>query len=612
MSLLTLGMTADAAAAHRHEFSPTQTPTSPSFFNAIPFIRASAPDYFKSTPRRPTIVLEEPEDVEEIQQGLRGLVAATTTKDALVEEQPEEEPTVEILTPAKQRAPRLKTIYQLGYPPPSQANHRHHLSLLKAKSAPLVQFQRLSNVPRPVPVYDLVSASTASSILGRHSLKQYTPPVDLVLMDSEQYDDDDDDNESGGSSEKEKAAKRNVVAGLSFKEAKKDTPSIGMVQLRYGLTWDVKKLNSSGYEFTFVDENDHGIKRTARWVKRASRSRRATHTEGTIAAGDAVTRPPREDRFIFSVLSSESRKHPILASMTRQRLEIHDQFTASTELSRPSSPTRNDSFQSSNSADSVPSLNSFNDSQQIVGIPADQLRLFIYATAAWVAMQESFDQTFRGEVRSEASSNRCCSPISLSRPSSPAILTRGITHLGHGSRTGTPQTPTTPTTAQRSNSTASPGASRIIPRRWTGDFHQRSASIGLEQSLSIASIVLPAKEDAIDPPLMSAPIQPTYTPTVQLQQQQQQQQQPPLSRHSISFADSTPQVIAPPFRPVRNSLMGPPPRAADLERDIILDRGMMERGLDGTVGEERGLKRKKSSVKRLVGWCRRKIGTAKS
>ncbi|RPA74621.1 hypothetical protein BJ508DRAFT_33482 [Ascobolus immersus RN42] len=521
MSLL-LGMPADAAAHHRHEFSPTSpsqlTPTTTSFFAQLSFIR-TVPEY-SLCPRRPTIVLEEPEPPSTA----LGLVPTSPANPDNDDEDEEDHQVV--ITPPKRTTPKLKTISQLAYPPP------HSLTLLKSKAPPLVQFQRLSSVPRPVPVYDLVGASTAASLLGRTALRAY-PGAELVLVDSEQYDDLDSDT-----SDTDKPA-RSVVAGLSF-TTKKDSPSLGQVTMQYGLTWDVKKI-PSGFEFTLLDELT-STKRTARWVRRSSK-RRQTLSSPT----DVLTRP--EDRYIFSVLSSSSRKHPILATLTRRRLELHDSPLRSSEESRPTSPlvTPSDEFPSTTS------LSTTTTSSDSAGIPQEQLRTLIYATAAFVAISEQFSASHRDEVRM---------PTSPSRPTSP-LLARGLTHLGHCS--------SPPATPPPRSATVGPGVMRAN-RRWTGDFPQRSASASIEASLA----ALTGRDEGVeDPPIEPAPgflpRRPTglTIPTGET----------PV-RHSISLAEpSTPVAVAPVFKMTRASM---PPPARQTE-EVLMD-GEEDGEGEGVIG----------------------------
>lgn len=123
----------------------------------------------------------------------------------------------------------------------------------------------------------------------------------------------------------------------------------------------------------------------------------------------------REDgkRFTFSVIDPTTRRHPVVASMTRNQLEVHDKYSLPTRSGTgPTTPTSGTSVISDASDAEVPL------DANLVTLD-DGLRTLIIITGIWVAFREGWSDNLRyGDSVSAAGSKSTMSPTA-SRHASP-------------------------------------------------------------------------------------------------------------------------------------------------------------------------------------------------
>lgn len=367
MSFLTL-FTADAAAAHGHEFSK-----SASAGRVLPAMRRNS-----GKDRTPSG-----------QYRLTPIPSAASTivfEDPLATPPP---PPPSMQTEMQKKSPRTKTLYHLAQPPPG--SNLLHMHSLKPSRNLVVQLQRLSNTARPVPVLDVLPASIfASSRLKATCGKFFKNGVgtqDLVYLTSEEYGEDRDENEDEAS---DTLNSRRIVASISqnYKKAAGDTPRAPAIRLDSGSPWEVSQTNVGGYEFSA--RQDDGSMATARWNPRPQ-SRRTSRGD---TAGDG--------KFQFSLVSPESRRHPIIATLGKQTIEINDQYpTHSPPVgSRPASAgtSHTDSRSSSPTASrDTPTLASSPSSsiafERTYAKTPEHIRTLILVSGTWVALREGLATT---------------------------------------------------------------------------------------------------------------------------------------------------------------------------------------------------------------------------
>lgn len=326
MSFLTL-FTADAAAAHGHEFSRS-----------------------KSTPLQMSHQTHK--------------LSATASLPPLS--------VIEILPPPPRKLLRSKTSYYLAQPPPGS----HHSS-----GSLVVQLQKLSNITRPIPTFDVLPASVFAPRLKRKVGKFFNHGVgmqDLVFLTSEDFEDDDEESLSS----------RHMVASVSVENKKVHGEEgkgqkITVIRLDSGPQWEISQTSSGGYEF--VAHEDTGNMLVARWNPKSANPRRRSYQTQISDSGD-----DGEKKFQFSLVDLNSKKHPILGHLTKQTIEINDHYSlpstsspltspiATPPQSRPGSPV-NPSFLGSTPRPV---------DEKIMVKTSDHVRALMLVSGIWVALRE--------------------------------------------------------------------------------------------------------------------------------------------------------------------------------------------------------------------------------
>ncbi|KAK4864900.1 hypothetical protein LT330_001523 [Penicillium expansum] len=391
--LLNLGLTADAAAAHAPESQPSGCPLySPtSLLSALPLLNS-----FYSPLRLPDGSTDCP--------GLVSAMVMSPIESASDSGEPSKESAVVTRPRAARsttgRKSRPKTSYQFAHP---AAHARHKRLRLRPKL--LLQLQQVSQTPRPLPVVDILPSTSYLPLLARkfpaiYRTRNGLGPYDLIVVLSEQYDRTVGSiPEKRVSSEDEDEDHREVVATICQKH-EEDARLKGKVEicLNFGPVWEASPLPSGSYEF--VAQTDNGVQ-IMRWALRCGRSRRMTTPAGTQSREDGK-------RFTFSVIDPTTRRHPVLASMTRNQLEINDEYsTAIWSGTGPTTPNSGMSVVSDASDGETPLDGS------LVTLD-DGLRTLIIITGIWVAFREGWSDNFRyGDLVSSPSTKSTMSPTSV-------------------------------------------------------------------------------------------------------------------------------------------------------------------------------------------------------
>ncbi|RPB23272.1 hypothetical protein L211DRAFT_281960 [Terfezia boudieri ATCC MYA-4762] len=365
MSFLTLGLTADAAAAHRHEFS-SATSTITSTYNGR-FVGSRAPSRTPSG----TIPLQSLTSI--ISHSSSTLDAASQASQAASERES---------TP-KPRQSRTKTTYHLAAPPPSNHINRIH-SVVRPGRSLILQLQRLSAFTRPLPSYDVIPAlAFATKPKRKRPINFRTLGLhDLVILSSEEYTDQNDDDEN----EDEDLSHRIFVASISpiTRKDREDDSVKALIEFPGGVVWEASQKPNGSYEFMCRQEN--GETSVARWILRVPNSRRKSSQ--TMTPGrETRSAVQGEKKFQFSMINASTRRHPILATMAGQRIDINDQYSASTNVcSRPGSPSGFSRFD----AMSTHSLSDY-EAEKVLIQTEEHIKTLIVVTGTWVTLREGFN-----------------------------------------------------------------------------------------------------------------------------------------------------------------------------------------------------------------------------
>lgn len=413
--LLNLGLTADAAAAHSTDSTSPQpdtpsAPSSPSCYTAgfllpaLPFLGT----LYSPSPKQ----IDGPVQPAESSSAPAMSPVAVTPREGESSQTPTPPPTLaqpRVSSYTNRKPTRPKTSYQLAHP----ASHARH-KRLRLRPRLLLQLQQVSQTPRPLPILDILPSTIYNSLLagkfpalfrGRNGLG----PNDLVIVMSELYERTVSSiPEKAPKSEAENHDHREVVATIC-QMLQEDAHLKGKAEicLNFGPIWEATPLPSGSYEF--VARTQNGL-RVMRWALRAGKSRRSSSVH-------PVTQPREEGkRFTFSVIDPQTRRHPVIASMTRNQLEIFEEYSAVARSNTgPTTPTSAMSVISDLSDAEAPI-----EPNDVVTLD-DGLRTLIITTSIWVAFREGWSPNFSyRDPLSSSNGKPIISPAS-SRNGSPAV-----------------------------------------------------------------------------------------------------------------------------------------------------------------------------------------------
>ncbi|KAH0361311.1 hypothetical protein KCU65_g8819, partial [Aureobasidium melanogenum] len=304
----------------------------------------------------------------------------------------------------RKRSSRPKTSYSIAHAPP-KGSGRHKIHV---RAKPLLQLHQLSHSSRPMPAYELLPSAIFSPSLSRAISKTFRTrhglcPADLAIVKAENYHQHE-------ASPKEEDESRDVLA-LVCKGRKGDgnTTSKARLFLEDGSEWEAYPLPNGGYEFFSTDA--HGLGMTARWVLRRPKARRSqSASDMTMSWG--TDNANQNKKFNFSTISTNSRRHPVIASLTNTSLEINDSYTVPSPLAP--SPEMSDHEQEGAVQDAG------TPSEPI--ITTQSLKTLITATAVWVTLREGWCPGYRyDDIMLRSPSLRLnTSPIKTSLDLSPA------------------------------------------------------------------------------------------------------------------------------------------------------------------------------------------------
>ncbi|KAI9825462.1 MAG: hypothetical protein M1832_001192 [Thelocarpon impressellum] len=281
---------------------------------------------------------------------------------------------------------RPKTSFHLAQPPPAII-HRQRLHI---RPKLLLQLQRLSSTARPSPTFDVLPSTLFAPRLARRFPKLFTGkdglgPNDLVVVGSEGYRPAQAAAADGHvHADLEADEDRHVIATIC-QPRKEDVAGHGRAEMRMseGRVWEASSLSTGGYQLVAADA--HGLKTTARWVRRP-----AGRPRGSTAA------PGEQDRrFSFSIIDPRSRRHPIIATMTRSTIEILDTYPSSWPPDGSSPPPTPFGSLPESAGARHSSVSAAEPGERLL-VPTDEsLRDLILVSGIWVAFREGWSQNFR-------------------------------------------------------------------------------------------------------------------------------------------------------------------------------------------------------------------------
>ena len=231
---------------------------------------------------------------------------------------------------------------------------------------------------RPVPTLDVVPSSLFGQLpvtrrFTNSNTRERPGATDLIIVPSESYETCGGGDDKSLSSDEGDNDQRRPIARLC-KSRKDDRGTRGVVEIYLGkeARWEVTPLLQGGYEFVATDE--HGVRLCVRWILRTKGNRQNSNFASGGGAGD-------DRRFTFSVIDPRTRRHPIIAWMSRTGIDILDQYLPSV-ASRVASSAR-----STVSGHVEPSPEN-----QLLVDTDDSLRTLVITTGLWIAFRETWSE----------------------------------------------------------------------------------------------------------------------------------------------------------------------------------------------------------------------------
>ena len=281
----------------------------------------------------------------------------------------------------RRRSTRTSTAFHLAHPAPTLTQKQR---LLHIRPRLLLQLQRLSAESRPKPAIDVLPSTVIVPRLIKKFPRMFRGKAalganDVMVVKSEEYCTSDDHSVETTDSDEEGLANRDLMAVIC-QVGKSSGGSRGLAEivLSDGSVWLATPLPNGLYEFTTLDERGNRIK--ARWVRR-------THRRSTVDSTDA-----NFFKYAFSIIDPNSRRHPIMASITNYTLDIPDTYTSvSSTASKypPTSPLRgiSDEPQLNFGAEPHP--------QRTTHIIDENMKTLIQVTGIWVALRQGLSPYFK-------------------------------------------------------------------------------------------------------------------------------------------------------------------------------------------------------------------------
>jgi hypothetical protein len=283
------------------------------------------------------------------------------------------------------RASRSKTVFQIAQPPPSKKSRTR-----LRRPRILLQLQQLSEHRRPLPILDVLPSSYFAPRLAQRfprifKGKNSLGPNDVIVTNSSSSGGVSRAGRDTGLSSDDEACDSREVVGTICRQTRKPQADIASASteicLDQGLVWKATPLPRGGYEFNATGADGSPLQ--ARWVRRDRPHRRRSLPDATSEVAK---------RFTFSILNPSARRHPVIASMTTESIEVHDQYPAAVPQNTPQlAPTSPVSILSTET--------SYFDIEDLISQPKEplihtdhHLRSLIVITGIYVSLEEGWAQ----------------------------------------------------------------------------------------------------------------------------------------------------------------------------------------------------------------------------
>lgn len=287
----------------------------------------------------------------------------------------------------RRRSIRTSTAFSIAHPAPTLTQKQR---LLQIRPRLLLQLQRLSPAARPKPAIDVVPSTLVVPRLIKKFPRMFRGKGelganDVMVLQSEDYNTEEGHGCDETDSDDEGLANRHLMAVICpLKKECGGASGKAEIVMNDGAVWQATPLNNNLYEFVHTDGN--GLITTARWVKKTAQRK-------SVDFSDVLTTTGKDFRFTFSVINPATRRHPIMATLTPDKLDIPDHYVSVSSSSSINPPT--------SLVDVYPSDSRNPNSDQTVfpertTIAVDEnLKTLIQVTSVWVALRRGLSPYFK-------------------------------------------------------------------------------------------------------------------------------------------------------------------------------------------------------------------------
>ncbi|KAJ4316771.1 hypothetical protein N0V94_005262, partial [Neodidymelliopsis sp. IMI 364377] len=475
---------------------------------------------------------------------------------------------------------------------------------------------------RPKPVYEVIPFSLLAPRSTRRLARTFNTRDrlghnDLLVVKAAEYGHTDDDH----TDDDERWGSREVIGVICpAKIERGQVVSHTEICMDDGTSrWEVSPMPNGGFEFNSLDE--HGLAMKARWVVKPPAARRISGL--SVASQLSPGLPPTKDdtKWNFSTISPNSRRHPVIATMTRSRIDVNDSYVMPA-ITQPSTPSVQRPVSPALTPSSIDATSFFDAAKPAPIKTEDALRRFIVVSGIWVSsLHETHEHptsplcpsfnpsgTIRPAVCRTVSmsfldSPRSASPASMDEDEkfNPKILRNSISRLSRNasfteppaspmSARAAPSSPTVKTRSRRANTTGTHNLHSMtgsLKRRYGIPFPNQSLQETEEDKENKRSEELLRLKEL---PLSTSTEVPTPEPTPE----RDAPSRPPV------LVIPTPTVIRPSTDGPASPMLLPSPQLPDSDRtrktqsafNPITTAGMWDSG----VTEGPGIKRRPTSM----------------
>lgn len=320
----------EGISLHEHEFPPRVSPSPDHPWIRSSFSRSAVPPVSYGTssssgipnPRRHS---GEPKPRDQISASdSEPLVTMSSNRHSLANSDVAEDV---IGSPRRRKRSSARSVstFALAQPAPLTIQQK----LLHIRPKLLFQLQLLSPEKRPTPTIDVLASTVIVPRLADRFPRLFKGKgnlgsKDVMVLKSENYSVNIND-ESAENIEDESIAHREIIAVICrVRGAPNSTDASTRTEICFsdGSIWYAAALRRGVFEFTQEDPAT-GQRQIARWVPRSK-----VRPQSDLPTSPSDLYVPDTSKYSFSMLNPATRRHPVLASLQQNALEIPDKYTS--------------------------------------------------------------------------------------------------------------------------------------------------------------------------------------------------------------------------------------------------------------------------------------------